>query len=300
MKLSDSLNKNNTLFYSLNFLLAFIILALQFFIITFFNKIPFILVLLDSICIGIIYIITIFSNINTTITSNAAIQNLNQIKLYNQSLKTLHDSERAFKHDFSNIIQAMGGYIMSNDIDGLKIYYSQLFSDCQKLNTLYSLTPELVNEPAIYSLLSSKYYRANKLGVTINLNVLFNLDEINMKIYEFTRILGILMDNAIEAASDCKEKIVNIEFRKDTSRNRQLLIVENTYLEKNIDTERIFEKGFSSKPNNTGLGLWEIRQILRKNKHLNLYTNKDKKYFKQQLEIYYVCKSKTKKECLKS
>lgn len=35
-----------------------------------------------------------------------------------------------------------------------------------------------------------------------------------------------------------------------------------------------------------GLGLWEIRQILKKHNNLNLYTSKDDKFFKQQLEIY--------------
>ena len=35
-----------------------------------------------------------------------------------------------------------------------------------------------------------------------------------------------------------------------------------------------------------GLGLWEVRKILNKNNNLNLFTSKDNKFFKQQLEIY--------------
>ena len=49
----------------------------------------------------------------------------------------------------------------------------------------------------------------------------------------------------------------------------------------------MFQKGVSGKENHTGLGLWEIRQILKKNNNVNLYTNKNEKYFSQQLEIYY-------------
>lgn len=108
-----------------------------------------------------------------------------------------------------------------------------------------------------------------------------------MKIYEFTRILGILMDNAIEATSECEEKIINVSIRKDTRRHMQLLVIENTYKNKDIDTEKIYEKGYSTKEGNTGLGLWEIRQILKKNNNLNLYTTKNDKYFSQQFEIYY-------------
>ena len=108
-----------------------------------------------------------------------------------------------------------------------------------------------------------------------------------MKIYEFARILGILLDNAIEASAECEEKIINLTFRNDTKNSRQLVIVENTYKNKDIDTDKIFEKGFSGKENHTGLGLWEVRKLVKKNNNLNLYTSKNDKYFSQQLEIYY-------------
>ena len=38
---------------------------------------------------------------------------------------------------------------------------------------------------------------------------------------------------------------------------------------------------------NSGLGLWEVRQILKRNNNLNLFTTKDAEYFRQQFEIYY-------------
>ena len=108
-----------------------------------------------------------------------------------------------------------------------------------------------------------------------------------MQIYEFTRILGILLDNAIEASSECIEKIINIVFRNDEKNSRQIVLIENTYNNKNVNIDKIFEKGISGKENHTGLGLWEVRQILNKNNNLNLHTNKSKDLFTQQLEIYY-------------
>ena len=122
----------------------------------------------------------------------------------------------------------------------------------------------------------------------MNINIFLDLNTLNMKIYEFTRILGILLDNSIQAARECNEKIINIEIRKDTKRNRQLLIVENTYNNKDIDTDKIYEKNYSTKPGNSGLGLWEVRQILKKNNNLNLFTSKTEKFFKQQLEMYNI------------
>ena len=97
---------------------------------------------------------------------------------------------------------------------------------------------------------------------------------------------GILLDNAIEASLDCKEKIINVKFKNDSFNNRQLLIVENTYINKDVNLDKIFEKSYSTKPNNTGLGLWEVRQILKKNTNINLFTDKNYRFFRQQLEIY--------------
>lgn len=115
---------------------------------------------------------------------------------------------------------------------------------------------------------------------------LLDLNTLKMKIYEFARILGILLDNAIEASSECDEKIINITFRNDTKNNRQLITIENTYKNKDIDMDKIFEKGVSEKENHTGLGLWEVRKLIKKNNNTNLFTSKTDKFFSQQLELY--------------
>ena len=108
-----------------------------------------------------------------------------------------------------------------------------------------------------------------------------------MKIYEFARILGILLDNAIDAASECDKKVLNIVFRNDSKNSRNIILIENTYKDKSVNISEIFNKGVSGKENHTGLGLWEVRNILKKNNNVNLHTEKTDKYFSQQLEIYY-------------
>ena len=172
---------------------------------------------------------------------------------------------------------------------GLEKYYNQLLQDCKKTNNLYSLSPDVINHPAVYNILATKYYVADELNIQIDLDIFLDLNEIekHMKIYEFTRILGILLDNAIEAASDCKDKRINVTFRNEESKHRIIVIIENTYKDKKIDIDKIFEKGISSKKDHSGLGLWKIREILKRNNNLNLFTTKDNKLFKQQFEIYY-------------
>lgn len=274
----------------INFVVGSIAIAIQYYIeFVYIDYIPLYLVIMSSLILlayFLVSIISLFRTSNLEITT----QNLEAEKLYNQTLTLLYDNIRGFKHDFNNIVQGIGGYISTNNMEGLKDYYNEVLDDCQRVNNLALLSPEVINNPAIYSLLTAKYYTATEFGIKINLEIFMDLTTINMKIYELTRILGILIDNAIEAAKECCEKKIVITFRNDRKRNKQLFIIENTYSNKNINIDEIFEKGKTSKEaedsKSHGLGLWEVKQFIKKNKKLDLYTTKSDKYFKQQFEIY--------------
>lgn len=271
----------------LNAVFGIILISTQLYITAFYiTNLPFLITFLSIVSLLIYFCISLYttftvSKLETTST------NLEEAKLYNKTLEILQDNTRAFRHDFANILQGMVGYMDKNDMEGLKKYYSQLVEDIQQSNNLTTLSPKVVNNPAIYNVLATKYHKADSLGIKIHLEAFLDMNELHMKIYEFTRVLGILMDNAIEATSECENKIINVTFRKDSRKHIQLLIIENTYKNKDINTDKIFEKGYSTKKGNTGLGLWEIRQILKKNNNLNLFTTKNSEFFTQQFEIFY-------------
>lgn len=282
----DNMDKRTKTLLVVNSIFMLFSFALQAFLVSFYiDNLPVYITLLSIVILLGYYCISFYSLIKTT-KLQLTEQVLEQTKQYNKTLCILHDNIRCFKHDYDNMITILGGYIQSEDILGLKKYYSQLLKDCSRSKSLATLNPEVINDSAIYCLLTAKYHKANELGIDINVEAFLDFSKLNMKIYEFTKILGILLDNAIEAAKECENKIINIAIRNDFNVNRQLLIIENTYKDKTVDTEKIYEKGFTSKPNNTGLGLWETRQILKRNNNLNLFTSKDNEFFKQQLEIY--------------
>lgn len=280
------LNKKNIIILVFTFIFCSLLICCQFYLLSLNFSIASILITLLTSLGLVLYFLTSIYTVFTISKLETVSTDLEKLLKHNQTLELLQDKLRAFKHDFPNILQGIEGYISTNDMDGLKVYYSQLVNDVSNVNSLSALNPKVINNPAIYNILANKYYKADNLGIKINLEIFLDLNQLNMKIYEFTRILGILMDNAIEAASESENKIINVTIRKDSHKNMQLLLVENTYKDKNIDTNKIFEKGYSTKTNNTGLGLWEIRQILKKNNNLNLYTNKNDNFFIQQFEIY--------------
>lgn len=216
---------------------------------------------------------------------NMQIENL---KIYNGDITCLYDNVRGFKHDFANFIQALLGYAEIDDIDGIKKMSKSIFTDCKQTNSICFINPIKINNPAIYRLFVNKYILSKEYDINMNVEVDVNVSELKINTYELCKIFAILLDNAIEAARECDEKIINIRILKDCKANRKLLIIENTYKEKGINLDKIFEKGFTTKnvgKTEHGLGLWNVKKILRKRKNLNLFTTKDK-MFVQQLEIY--------------
>ena len=288
IKVIDNLNIKTKILLLINICLIIFVIAMQFYLVRFYSSsMPFLITFAGILGLVAYSIISIYNLINI---SNLAITktDLESANLTINSLKILHDQVRSFKHDFDNIVNSIGGYVVNEDITGLKKYYNQLLEECQKTNNLYALSPEVINHPAIYHMLATKYYEADQLDVQINLNVFLDLNEIEqrMKIYDFTRILGILLDNAIDASKECDKKILNVTFRKELSNNMIVVIIQNTYNNKDVNTEEIFQKGISSKENHNGLGLWKVRQILMRNNNLNLFTTKNEEFFTQQFEIF--------------
>lgn len=271
----------------INLILGILTLIIQAFLNFYYiNMIPIIFTLFNFGLLFAYFFISFYS-LTKAMKLDIATRDLENAESYNNSLTVLYDNVRGFKHDFDNMVNIIGGYIESNDIDGLKKYYKSLQKDCSSVRNVQMLNPNVINNPGIYNLILAKYQKATDLEVTINFEFFFDFENLKMPIYEFSRILGILLDNAIEAAKECDEKQVNLIFRESRKQHVQLVIIENTYLNKDIDTKKIFEKGISGKENHTGIGLWEVNKIVMNNNNIVLKTTNDDKYFKQELQIYF-------------
>ena len=248
-----------------------------------FSNIIFIFIILNILLISIITILSIkvikLQNVETTLDCEK--------KSYT-SLSDSYDGIRSFKHDFFNIMQSIGGYLLTDDLEGLKKYYSNVFKECEEIKQLSIFNKDVLNSPPVLSLISEKYKKAKDLGIDFSIEVFVDLNKLNMNIYEFTRILGIFLDNSIEAACNCSKKFINIVISKDARHHFDFVTIENSYQSSTLsDTNRIFEKNFSTKPKNSGLGLWKVKNILKKYDHISLNTSAQNNLFRHQLKIYY-------------
>lgn len=212
----DDIDKKTKLIIYANIGLGIVTLIIQSVIAVYYiQNLTIVISFLSFISLLLYFLLSIYS-LTRVFKLILTTRKLESAEEYNNTLRILHDNVRGFKHDFDNIVTTIGGYIKTNDMDGLKKYYVQLEDDCQRVNNLYLLNPDVVNNDGIYNLLTKKYNEAEDKDIKVNITFLLDLSTLKMKIYEFARILGILLDNAIEASSECDEKIINLTFRNDS------------------------------------------------------------------------------------
>ena len=200
----------------------------------------------------------------------------------NKNLLEVTDNIRCFKHDFNNIIQAMNGYIQTEDIPSLKKYVKKMIKDVNETDDSKIGNEFLLNNKAITNLLKSKNVKAKKENIDIKFEIMFELKLLKKYEYELIRVLGIFLDNAIEAQREEDDKVIEVLFFKDANCKR--IIIENTCT-KNIDIDKIYTKEFSTKKGNTGLGLWEVKNFVDNNPNFSLETTLENNCFKHTLYI---------------
>lgn len=256
--------------------------------IKFKDQFHYIMFVIDTVFIVLTFILSMKHIMNISLVEKRN-EEIEELELYNQNLNELYDNVRAFRHDFGNIVQAMGGYIYAEDTKSLKVMYKDLLNECQENNELELLNPELINDPAIYNIINHKYNKAKKEKIKMNIEILSDLENLKIDTYEFSRMLGILLDNAIEAAKKGKEKIVELKIIEEINNKRNVMIIKNTYNNEKLDIKKLYEKGYTTKQESEqkhGLGLWEVQKIINKNDNLRLATSIEGEFFKQQLNIY--------------
>ena len=110
------------------------------------DKLPMIITFLSCISLLAYFGISLYS-ITRVMKLTLTTRKLESAEEYNKTLHILHDNVRGFKHDFDNIVTTIGGYVRTNDMKGLENYYIQLEDNCQRVNNLYLLNPEIINNP---------------------------------------------------------------------------------------------------------------------------------------------------------
>ena len=123
-------------------------------------------------------------------------------------------------------------------------------------------------------------------NIKFDVDVETNIKEINFNFTDLSRILGILLDNAIEATEQADTKEMSISFSYNKRKQADMIEIKN-HIKSNtkIDLNKIFDKGVSSKKIKSGLGLWEVKNIISKKHNSQIYANIENNTFSQTIVI---------------
>ena len=106
--LLDNMNKKSNIILLMNFTIGTLAIGLQAFLITSFNdSIPYI-ISIASLAILIVYFFANLYSLSRTTKLEKTEQDLEEEKAYNKTITVMYDNIRAFRHDFNNIVQAIG------------------------------------------------------------------------------------------------------------------------------------------------------------------------------------------------
>lgn len=244
-----------------------------------------ILILIFSLLLVVI-IYTLFNSMKRDIEAKSKEIQLIQMKEYTNSLEKLYNDMRAFRHDYINILGSIVGYIEDDDMTGLKDHFNQniipLSKSMESNNFKIGLLKNLMI-PELKGIVSSKLIRAQELGIDIFIEIIEEIDKISINIIDLCRVIGILLDNAIEAAEECDKPFVKLAIVK--KQNAVVIVLINSCREGIPPIHKLYQRGFSTRGENRGLGLNNVREILNKYSNAILDTSVSSMEFNQYLEI---------------
>ena len=194
-------------------------------------------------------------------------------------------------HEHKNQLGVIDGMIPSNDknLFELKKYVSKKLEKVSELDDNVWLE-KLTNLPTggtkglVY--LKIKKMLDNNISIYIEIDDdLKNKNEwknVSSNLEDYTKILGVYLDNAIEASIDSKDKQIIIEFvdNNDTIE----FILSNTY-KGIINFNEIDKEKYSTKGKGRGYGLALVKDIIENNKYITQSREVNGKFYVQKLCI---------------
>ena len=206
---------------------------------------------------------------------------------YIGQIEKLYGSVRAFRHDYANIMMTMYTYIEERDMEGLEKYFSEKIYPLQEQMTTPAYELGRLSNlklPQLKGLVTAKLIYAQEMGISVSIEAQEPVTSVTGDVLDLARILGIFLDNAIEAALETEAPQLSFAMIKEAS--EVVFRISNSFLQSDIPLSRLGEAGVSTKGKNRGVGLYNARQMINHNENFYLDTRIENERFVQELHVY--------------
>ena len=179
-------------------------------------------------------------------------------------LNDLMGKLRANEHEYKNHLNTIWSIVQISKPEEVREKVKEYIGNLVENNEVFSKLIDVENT-IVKAVLYNKAQRAEKLGIKYKYRVTSDLKNISLDNSELTVILSNLLNNAIEATSMIKNKEIEVYIGED---EKYYTISVKNYTE-NMENENlynIFKIGYTTKGEGRGYGLYNIKEIVEKNK----------------------------------
>lgn len=166
------------------------------------------------------------------------------------------DALRSQSHEFNNKLHVIYGLAFNNNQEKLISYLEKLMGAHEQE---YESISHSILDPIIAGFLNSKFSRARELDVQLNFHIEGRLNAITDSsiTHRLVTILGNLIDNGLDAVQFLDNKKITVDLTID-DKWFEIEISDNGEGIPTKNTQQIFTKGYSTKGNNRGFGLYLV------------------------------------------
>lgn len=233
--------------------------------------------MIQLVYIGLLYKVTEYQH-----TIKLLGQEKEYYSLLNQNLEDMQD----LRHDVKNIFLTMTAFVeRSNDEEMKNFYHENIYPFAQdeiEQNTLFAKLQAMPSEE-LRGFLYMKFSQILRKKVHLDFSMAVEKNEFRygMELVDLTRILGILMDNAMEECEGSENGCISV---KILMKEAGISYTIKNSIRPDHDFSH-FVNGKSDKEGHMGRGLKIVKRILEGYPRVNLNTVVDKDVFIQNLTI---------------
>lgn len=247
----------------------------------------FVITLVFVVTLGGISIYIFSNNQKLAFATREKVIEQRAMQLYIDEISKQNEEINQFRHDYLNILSSLESYLEEGDLQALTVYYQQTIQPTRTLflaNASKLSALQKIDHPAIRGIFMTKLLLAQEKGISVHLemtgkiifpNHVFDLNLI--------RILGILLDNAIEEVDALGKGELAVAFFQE--KDALVILIQNTVRNPVEPLYQLKKQGFSTKGKGRGYGLSTVDELMSQTSTLLLETTISQHLFVQKLTL---------------
>lgn len=173
-----------------------------------------------------------------------------------KEMEQLNQTLRSQRHDFLNQLQVIHGLLQLGEYQDADDYLSRVYGNIHSLGRVIRTA-----QPAVNALIAAKDADCARRGIHMELNISSQLDQLILPGWELCRVLGNLIDNAMEALGG-KSGVVRLSVWEDVAHYHLQVWNDGPAIDEK-HRANLFHAGYSTKEGDgRGMGLYITRQLL--------------------------------------